>query len=313
VDATSTGFEQLRQWACTWPRRRWAVENAKGPGRDLAQRLLGAGELVIDVPAKLSTRVRLLATGTPHKTDPADAHAVAVAAVQAGSLRSPVPEDHTTVLRLLSDRRDELVRQRTQGLNRLHVLVAALVPGRHRGKLSPATATMLLQELRPTRSADQARLLLARDLLDELTALTTRITRLDQELRSTLTATTTTLTELVGISTVLAAKILGRVRSVWRFPTAASFAAYCGTAPIEASSGDRVRHRLARTGDRQLNYALHVMAITQLRMHPPAKAYYARKRAEGKRHQEAVRCLKRRLSDVVYRQLLRDQRTAVAA
>lgn len=312
VEATPAGFGDLQQWARLWPRRRWAVENASGLGRDLTQRLLDAGEQVLDVPAKLSTRVRLLAGGTPRKTDPADAHAVAVAALHTHDLRRPHAEGHTTVLRMLSDRRDELVRQRTQALNRLHVLIAALAPGTHRGKISPLAATQLLHGLHPTAPADRTRLLLASDLLAEVDALTARIARLEQELSRTLAAATTQLTELVGISTVTAAKILGRVGDVRRFPTAAAFAAYCGTAPIEVSSGDRIRHRLSRAGDRQLNYAIHVMAVTQQRMHPPARSYYARKRAEGKGRKEALRCLKRRLTDVVYRQLLNDLERSVS-
>jgi transposase len=116
--------------------------------------------------------------------------------------------------------------------------------------------------------------------------------------------------ELFGIGGLLAGKILARVGSIHRFSSAAAFASYTGTAPIAVSSGDVVRHRLSRAGDRQLNYALHVMAITQIRHDTPGRGYYRRKRAAGKSHKEALRCLKRRLSDVVYRQQLRDARAA---
>jgi transposase len=109
---------------------------------------------------------------------------------------------------------------------------------------------------------------------------------------------------------VLAGKVLGRVGAITRFGSAAAFAADCGVAPIEASSGDVVRHRLCRAGDRQLNFALHVMAITQIRCHGPARTYYLRKRAEGKGRKEALRCLKRRLADVVYRTMVRDASAA---
>ena len=95
-------------------------------------------------------------------------------------------------------------------------------------------------------------------------------------------------------------------RHINRFRSAAAFATYTGTAPIDVSSGDVVRHRLSRAGDRQLNLCLHVMALTQIRQDTPGRAYYLRKRTEGKSHKEAMRCLKRRLSDVVYRQLRRD-------
>jgi len=113
-------------------------------------------------------------------------------------------------------------------------------------------------------------------------------------------------TELHGVGALIAGKILGRVGDVGRFRSAAAFASYTGTAPIEVSSGDVVRHRLSRAGDRQLNMCLHVMAITQVRQNTPGRAYYLRKRSQGKSHKEAMRCLKRRLSDLVYRQLIRD-------
>jgi transposase len=107
-------------------------------------------------------------------------------------------------------------------------------------------------------------------------------------------------TELHGVGALIAGKILGRVGDVGRFRSAAAFASYTGTAPIEVSSGDVVRHRLSRAGDRQLNMCLHVMAITQVRQNTPGRAYYLRKRSEGKNHKEAMRCRKRRLSDLVY-------------
>ena len=115
------------------------------------------------------------------------------------------------------------------------------------------------------------------------------------------------MTDLRGIANLNAAKILARVGDVRRFRSAAAFASYTGTAPIEASSGDVVRHRLSRAGDRQLNCCLHTMAITQIRHEGPGRDYYQRKRASGKGHKEALRCLKRRLSDLVYRQLVRDR------
>ncbi|GGY97658.1 IS110 family transposase [Streptomyces poonensis] len=282
-------------------------------GRDLTQRLLQQHEEIVDVPAKLSTRVRLLSHGHPRKTDPADARAVATAAVHTAGLHVPLEESGITSLRLLSDRRDELVRQRTQAVNRLHVLTAALAPGRCHGKLSPTAASRLLLECRPAGKADQTRLLLAEDLLAEIAAVSERIALINQQITRDVEAVGSTLTDLVGISHLTAAKILGRVIDVRRFATAAAFAAYCGTAPIEVSSGDRTRHRLSRAGDRQLNYAIQTMAVTQRRVHLPAQAYYERKRLEGKSRKEAMRCLKRRLADVIYRQLVRDCRNTCSS
>ena len=114
------------------------------------------------------------------------------------------------------------------------------------------------------------------------------------------------MTELHGLGALTAGKILGHVGDVGRFRSAAAFASYTGTAPIEVSSGEVVRHRLSRAGNRQLNFCLHVMAIAQVRHDTPGRAYYLRKRSEGKNHNEAMRCLKRRLSDIVYRQLIGD-------
>ena len=130
-----------------------------------------------------------------------------------------------------------------------------------------------------------------------------RIAKAASDIEAAVEASGTTLTELCGIGTLNAAKILARVGSIHRFRSAAAFASYTGTAPIAASSGDVIRHRLSRAGDRQLNCCLHTMAITQIGRDTPGRAYYRRKRAAGKSHREALRCLKRRLSDVVYRQL----------
>ena len=120
------------------------------------------------------------------------------------------------------------------------------------------------------------------------------------------------MTELHGVGALTAGKILGRVGTITRFHSAAAFASYTGTAPIEGSSGEVIRHRLSRAGDRQLNFCLHVMAMTQIRQATPSRAYYLRKRSEGKSRNEAMRCVKRRLSDVIYRQLLRDATKATA-
>ena len=148
---------------------------------------------------------------------------------------------------------------------------------------------------------------LAVDLVADLRALDRRITAVEERLRHAVTQSATTLIELFGIGPILAAKLLGEVGDIGRFPTRHHFAAHNGTAPIEASSGEVVRHRLSRAGNRKLNHALHLMAIVQIR-HPTAgQAYYRRKLAEGKSRKEALRCLKRRLSDAVYRQLQADQ------
>jgi transposase len=279
--ATRTGSRALRRWAKRWPERRWAVEGASGLGRALAQQLVASGEPVVDVPAKLAARVRLLSAGHGRKSDPHDAVSVAVAAHGAKRLGQVRLDDHATVLRLLSDRRDDLVRARTQTLNRLHVLLADLVPGGAGRSLDADAAAALLRRVRPAAAPARTRRQLAVDLVADLRALDRRITAVEDRLRDAVTQSATTLTELFGVGPILAAKLLGEVGDVGRFATRHRFAAHNGTAPIEASSGQVVRHRLSRAGNRKLNHALHLIAIVQIR-HPTAgQVYYRRKLAEA--------------------------------
>lgn len=311
VPASREGYRQLRRLARRWPTASltWAVEGAHGLGLPLVERLTADGISVVDVPAKLSARVRLLATGNGRKTDVADAAATAVAALTAERLHTATVDEHTARLRLLSDHRDDLVGGRTQTLNRLHVLLVGLVPAGAPARLTADAAAGLLRSVRPRTLAERTRRTLARDLVAEVRRLDRRIAECDTMIGKAVATTASTLPELCGIGVVLAGKLLGRVGAITRFGSAAAFAAYCGVAPVETSSGDVVRHRLSRAGDRQLNFVLHVMAITQVRCHAPARAYYLRKRAEGKGRKEALRCLKRRLADVVYRTMVRDAST----
>ncbi|MFI7680609.1 transposase [Actinophytocola sp. NPDC049390] len=153
---------------------------------------------------------------------------------------------------------------------------------------------------------------LAVELLTELRRLDRRVTAATESIATAVAGSATSLTALVGVGDLLAAKILARTGPIHRFRSPAAFASFCGVAPIEVSSGDVVRHRLSRAGDRQLNYALHVMAITQIRYDTRGRTYYQRKRAAGKSHKEALRCLKRRLADTVYRTMLRDRVTSLS-
>jgi transposase len=160
--------------------------------------------------------------------------------------------------------------------------------------------------VRPRDPAAKTLRALAMDLVSEVRQLDRRIAKAANDIQMAVSASRTTLTDLHGLGALTAGKILGRVGAVSRFRSAAAFASYTGTAPIEVSSGEVVRHRLSRAGDRQLNFCLHVMAIAQVRHNTPGRAYYLRKRSEGKNHNEAMRCVKRRLSDIVYRQLIGD-------
>ncbi|MBV8995770.1 MAG: transposase, partial [Pseudonocardiales bacterium] len=204
------------------------------------------------------------------------------------------------------DHRDDLVKTRTQTLNRLHGLLTQLVPAGAPTRLTADTAAHLLRTVRPQTPMLATLRALASELITEIRRLDRRIAATATEITTAVQASGSTLTQLHGIGNLLAGKILARVGNISRFRSAAAFASYTGTAPIEVSSGDVVRHRLSRAGDRQLNSCLHIMAITRIRHHTPGRVYYQHKRAAGKSHREALRCLKRQLSDAVYRRLLHD-------
>jgi transposase len=307
IPATLDGYRTLRGWAAQWPDRCWAVEGAHGIGRALAQRLVGEGEQVLDVPAKLAARVRVLSVGHGRKSDPADAVSVAVAARHAPSLRQVGVEDQAVVLHLLTKRREDLVAARTQTINRLHRLLMDLVPGGARRNLTAKRAAVLLAAVTPAGAAAVTRYELAADLVADVRGLEQRIATVQVRIKTLVAQSNTSLVQLFGVGPVLAATFLGEVGDVRRFQSKHHFAAHTGTAPLEASSGQVIRHRLSRAGDRKLNHALYMMAMVQVRRPSAGQAYYQRKLAEGKSSKEALRCLKRRLSDAVYRCLLTDQ------
>jgi transposase len=286
--------------------RLWAVEGCNGIGRHVAQRLVADGETVVDVPAKLSARARVFATGQGRKTDPVDAHSVAVVALRTTDLRQVHTDDTTVALRLLVDRRDQLGRARTEIVSRLHHLLLELVPGGAKKDLSAPQARVLLSTVRPRDVVGKTRRWLASELIHELVVIDKKIKVAKQELMELVKATGSRLMDLHGIGPSGAARLLGDIGDISRFASRAHFASWNGTAPIDASSGDQNRHRLSRAGNRRINRALHIMAIVQLRHDTEGRAYYRRKLAAGKTPMEALRALKRRLSDIVYRQLLAD-------
>jgi transposase len=282
LPASAQTGQQLLAWAAAWPQRRWAVEGASGLGRPIAQRLIAAGEPVVDVPAKLAARARLLGTSSARKTDLADACSVATAALHHQRLRPVAPEDQTVVLRLLSDRREDLVAERTRTLSRLHVLLAALHPGGATRQLTAARAAALLARTPTITPVDRARKRIARELLADLRRLDRQVKTASQAIGTALGDHGTTLTQVYGIGPILAAKLVGHSGDITRFPDRDHFASYTGTAPIEASSGDVRRHRLNRGGNRQLNCALHLIAVCQIRDPSPGQAYYQHKLAQAK-------------------------------
>ena len=250
--------------------------------------------------------MRVLSSGHGRKNDDADALSVGIAALTSPALRTAEIDAATTALRAIVEHRDDLVKTRTQTINRLHVVLTRLVPAGAKRHLSADHAAEVLRGVRPRDPAAKTLRALAMDLVSEVRQLDRRIAKAANDIQMAVSASGTTLTELHGLGALTAGKILGRVGDVRRFRSAAAFASYTGTAPIEVSSGEVVRHRLSRAGDRQLNFCLHVMAIAQVRHNTSGRAYYLRKRSEGKSRNEAMRCLKRRLSDIVYRQLIRD-------
>jgi transposase len=286
--------------------RMWAVEGCNGIGRHVAQRLVADGETVVDVPAKLSARARVFATGQGRKTDPVDAHSVAVVALRTPGLRQVVIDDTAVALRLLVDRRDQLGRARTDVVSRLHHLLLELVPGGAKKFLSAQQARALLNTVRPRDVVGKTRRWLASELIHELVTIDKKIKIANQELTELVTSTGSQLQQLRGIGPSGAARLLGDIGDISRFTSRAHFASWNGTAPLDASSGDQNRHRLSRAGNRRINRVLHIMAVVQLRNDTEGRRYYRRRLAEGKTPMEAMRALKRRLSDVVYRQMVAD-------
>ncbi|MGH7746396.1 MAG: IS110 family transposase [Candidatus Dormibacteria bacterium] len=306
ISANKRMLGNLVEWAAAWPQRIWAVEGATGLGLLLAQQLVGAGETVVDVPAKLAARARLLHTGHGRKTDVLDAVSVATVALHNRALRQVTREDHGTILRLLSDRRDELTQERRRAVNRLHRILRDLLAGGAPTELSADDAAKILASLRPVTAVEAERKALARDLVVDVRRIDRSLIANRKRCAEAVAASGTSLPAIVGISDVLAAKILGHTGDITRFATAGHYASYTGTAPIEASSGDVRRHRLCRAGNRSLNNALHLAARVQVMHAGPGQEHYRRKLAEHKTPREALRSLKRQLAKVVYRELRAD-------
>jgi transposase len=271
LPTTAETGTQLLALTAPWPVRRWAVEGATGLGHGVAQQLIAAGETVLDVPAKLSARARLLGTGGARKTDPADAASAAAVAIHNRQLRPVTCEDPSVVLRLLTCRRDDLVAERTRTLSRLHVGLRELHPGGAKRQLTAIHAAVLLRQIRPITMADAQCKRIARELLGDVRHLDRQVAAATTTVRKAVAASGTTLTQIYGIGPVLAAKILGHTGDIARFPDRDHYASYTGAAPIEASSDDLRRHRLNRAGNRQLNCPLHIIAVCQIRDPAPGR------------------------------------------
>ena len=314
VRASVAQARRLLAWAAAWPERTWAIEGAEGLGHLPDWQLLAAGERVLDVPPKLAARVRLLASGDTNKNDPDDARSVAVAALRLPARRPAAADDHAAVLKVRAERHRDLGRTRTQVACRLHVVLCELVPGGVSKRITAGQATQVLASITTQNAVEAARCELA-------AAFTGDLARIDAQMRDTrkrpaavVAAAGTTVTEVFGVGPVIAATIIAAARDVSRFPGRGHFAACNGTAPIEVSSGPRKIYRLSRRGSRRLNHAIHMAAVSQVSHHRSAgRACFDKKLAEGKTPKEALRCLKRQISDAIFARLQAGARREAAS
>jgi transposase len=300
---------QLLEWAAPFPSRLWAIESAGGLGYLLAQQLVARGEHVVDVPSTLASRVRLLGSGRSNKNDANDARAVAVAALRAPSLQAVRGEDHVSVLRLLAKAHLDISRSRSRACSRLHATVSELVAGGLRKEVVVNQAECILAGIVAVSVVQRQRLELAHELVDDIRSLDVRMKHSRTRICEAVTASATTLTDIFGVGPIIAGMLIGYSGDVTRFATAGHFAAYNGTAPVEFSSSGRTVHRLSRRGNRTLNHAIHMIAVTQIRnAASEGRAYYDAKLAAGRTRREARRSLKRHISDRVFRHLRADAR-----
>jgi transposase len=303
--ATSSDHLELVCWAARFAERRWAVEDCRHLSRRLERDLLAAGERIVRVPPKLMANTRAGARSFG-KSDPIDALAVGRAALREPDLPVARLDGREREVRLLVDHREDLVGERTRMINRLRWHLHELDLGEE-----PASRALNrlrnLDELAERLAAVEGTVArIARDLVARCRTLTIEINELEHEISSLVAQLAPSLIAIRGCGPLTAAKILGETAGVERFKSKDAYARHNGTAPLPVWSSNRQRHRLSRTGNRQLNAAIHRIALTQARWHPPAQALIARRRANGDGGLEALRVLKRRLSDVVYQALKTD-------
>jgi transposase len=277
-----TQVDQLMAWAAGFEGRTWAIESAGGLGSLLAQQLVAAGEDVVDVPATLAARARLLATGRSNKNDLNDALSVAVAALRSRGLRRVEAAGHSEVLRLLAKRNTDIGNHRTRLVCRIHALLVELAPGGIAKEINASDVDRFLAGVTPTSPVEQARYDLAVELLEDIRRLDAQLKESHKRIRAAVRASETTVTDLFGVGPIIAGMLVGYTGEIGRFRNRHHYAAYNGTAPVEFSSGGRTVHRLSERGNRQLNHAIHMAAICQLRQpHSTGRAYFERKVAEG--------------------------------
>jgi transposase len=307
VPARLDGQLRLLGWARQFPpARRWAVEDGRHVAGRLVQELLGAGEAVVWVPPKLMAQARASAR-TRGKSDPIDALAVGRAALREPGLAAAQLGGAALAVRLLVDHREDLVGERTRMINRLRWHVHDLDP-----ELAPPARTLNRACVLTGLAAQLAglpgvRAQVAAELVARIQQLTGRINQLERDIDQQVRPLAGQLGQVVGVGGLTAAKLIGQTGGVRRFGRSARFAMHAGVAPIPVWSGNTARHRPNRGGNRQLNAAIHRVAVTQLRAYPPARTLVDRRLAAGNTKPEALGVLKRHLADVIYAAMYQDE------
>ena len=311
VAATTVGRHKALVWARVEFGNElvWGIEDCRHLSARLVRDLLSAGQQVVRVPPKLMARTRASAR-TRGKSDPIDALAVARAVLREPDLPVASHDAVSRELKLLIDRREDLVAQRTSAINRLLWRVHELDPER-----APKPRSLDLakhRELLRAWLATQPGLVaeLARDELADISRLTEAINALAKRIAERVRVVSPALLALPGCAELTAAKLIGETAGVSRFKSESAFARHAGVAPIPVWSGNTTgRVRMTRSGNRQLNAALHRIAVTQVRLDGIGRAYYRKRRDAGASKTEALRCLKRRLARVVFHHLHTDHQT----
>jgi transposase len=312
VAATAPGHLELRRWAAHWPDRRWALEDCRHLSRRLERDLVVAGESVVRVPPKLMAGARR-SVREPGKSDPIDALAVARAALRGPDLPVARLDGPERDVRLLVDHREDLVAARTQDANRLRWHLHELLQDAEPKPRSLDRAVVLAELERRLAPLEGTVARIARELVARIRELTVLIDALEREIARFAERLSPSLLGLEGCGHLSAAKLLGETAGIGRFGRSAQFARHNGTAPVPVWSGNAVRHRLSRGGNRQLNVVLHRIAITQIRIGGPGRAYFERRLAAGDTKTEAIRALRRRISDEVFRRMRHDEAMRAAS
>lgn len=311
ASAREPGFRQLLDWGRALDEERiWAIEDCRHVSGALERFLVASGERVVRVPPKLMGESRR-GERTAGKSDPIDALAIARAALREGPETLPTAhlDEDALQVKLLLDHREDLVKARSEDQCRLRWHLHDLWPELEIPAGALDRMVWLDRTARKLARAEQgARVRVARELATEIRRRTRRAAELEREIGALVKAQAPALLELEGCGALTAAKLIAETAGAKRLPSDAKFARLAGVAPIPASSGNRIRHRLDRGGNRQLNCALHRIAVTQGRCHAPAREFLAKKQAEGKTRIEALRCLKRHLARRVWKLLVNPER-----